>query len=228
MSRRYRSRRGIAYERRIAFPQVPTFFHVDRESLLSDGQEITLIPPNLSTQRETDVARNLFPDGVSRWGASMLDAHPPLAITLQPLLESRLARASGDDEVLLTAAGATLLRAGKDRIIEFVAEIVRLGLTPDKPSRLAAVFAYRDVQLADDFRHNENLDRAPIWRVSVPDEAVLHDGDPRHIHQAVRQHSGLLAGPPTRRQLPLVEGGPAPATGDGRLPRGLSLHHASP
>lgn len=153
-------------------------FHVDRSRRLVAGQVIELDPPQLGSDRETKVAGNLFPNGISRWGKSMLAADPPIAISIEALQNENLVVPVDSGPVLqIGQDGRDALANGRSRIIEAFAEIVRLGKAPDKPSRLAAVYAYGNEAAADDFRKDGGLSNAPIWRLSVPSAAVIHKGD---------------------------------------------------
>src|SRR5437667_373864 len=57
---------------------MPEFFHVDRDACLSEGQVLGLDRHSFSTARQRKVADELFPEGVSNWGVSMLGHDPPL------------------------------------------------------------------------------------------------------------------------------------------------------
>ena len=98
---------------------MPEFFHVDREAHLVEGQVITLGDPSLGSPRETVVAKAFFPDGISRWGASMLGSDPPLITTLEALSNFRLATSIEDGKATrIDQAGRDALADGKNRVIE--------------------------------------------------------------------------------------------------------------
>ena len=62
--------------------------------------------PDLSTPRQTAVARDLFPDGVSSWGSAMaLGEQSPLAATLETLTRYGESRVE-DDHFVCTRVGA--------------------------------------------------------------------------------------------------------------------------
>jgi hypothetical protein len=131
------------------------FFHVDGDERLIEGQQITLRRLQITDATETKTMNNLLPDGVSEWGQAMLHDAPPLVATIEALRNHGLSRpleVDGEWGAFIDQNAQAALRGGRNRIIEAMAEVVRHGVAPDKPSRLACLYAYRDLALAQRFR----------------------------------------------------------------------------
>lgn len=82
----------------------------------------------------------------------MLDSEIPLVASVESLDNLNLTRRvpiGGEMGVWLGHDAQRALRAGRTRALEAMAEFVRRGRAPDKPSRLAAVYAYRDMNAVD-------------------------------------------------------------------------------
>jgi len=158
-------------------------FHVDRDTTLAPGAVLDLRGlPALPSPSQGEMAKLLCPNGVSEWGAwALLDASDRLALTLDVLLEVQEASVLPGQGVLTSEHGARGLRRSKDRVAEAVAELVRRSVAPEAPSRLACLFGYRDPAAAQDFRANYATRGTPIWRVEIPDEAAVHEGDSRLV-----------------------------------------------
>lgn len=169
------------------------FFHVDRDGRLHEGETITLRPANVTGDCESLIINDLLPGGVSEWGQSMLDDDPPLVATVEALRNHNLARPTnlnGETGTFLNQEAQSLLRAGRTRIIEVVAEVVRQALAPQKPSRLACVYAYREQAMAEAFRAEQGMPNAPIWLVAAEPGAVMHMSDSRLL--AIPDSAGQL------------------------------------
>ena len=158
------------------------FFHVDRDRRPHEGQQITLRPVQVTGDVESKVMNNLLPEGASEWGQAMLDDASPLVATIEALRNHGLSRpiqVDGEWGAFVDQNAQAALRAGRNRIIEATAEVVRRGVAPDKPSRLACLYAYRDLAMAERFRDEQNVPDAPIWVVESERGAPVHESDSR-------------------------------------------------
>jgi hypothetical protein len=154
-------------------------YHVDCSSRLTANTVLTLgsIAPFARESRQQQVAA-LLPGSAGIWGQSiLLDTTWPLACTLEALVEKGHARFTDGGAFVVEPEGAEMLRRSKDRLVELVVELTRQIVAPDLPSRLACVYAFRDLAAAKRFRHAEAANPSPIWRVEARDDAPFHEGD---------------------------------------------------
>jgi hypothetical protein len=159
-----------------------TFFHVDRDGRLTEGQVLSLQPHGLTDPAEKQVIDSLLPKGVSTWGADMLAATPPIVLSLEALDNHQLSRPTqlgGVHGTFVGPDGRRALAVGRNRIIETIAETVRHGRDPSKPSRLACLYAYHDLDVAKRFRAEQGVPHAPIWKVHPDGSAAVHEADSR-------------------------------------------------
>src|SRR5688572_26249620 len=104
--------------------------------------------PACSTRSQQDLAAQLFPEGASVWGRwALFDATDRLALTTEVLAQEGEAQSETHGTVI-SEEGERHLRRSKDRVAEVVLELVRRMVAPDAPSRLACVYAYRELAAA--------------------------------------------------------------------------------
>jgi len=161
------------------------FFHVDRAGSLAGDAQLQPLPLR---HHDGDIGalRAMFPGGMSQWGMSMLFDDTALTLTVEALANhAGLVEWDGTD-ALLSAAGQGSLRASKDRVVELLAEAVRLLRAPRKPSRLGSLFAYESLDVAKQFRIEQSTETAPIWELLAPKGAAVHRGDSTLVGVPVR------------------------------------------
>jgi hypothetical protein len=159
------------------------FYLVDRARSLHPGLVINRSPvPTLATPDETDLARCVFPDGITRWGEDKaVLTQPSLAVTIEALAAWGYATHTPAGFVV-SADGAQVLRDGKNRLLEMIVELVRRLEFADKPSRYTSVYACLSAEAAVGFRNNYAQRSDPVWRVRA--HGSVHEADARYVDLA--------------------------------------------
>jgi hypothetical protein len=140
---------------------VERYFHVDSDETLSEGAMLSPKQiPNSLDEPVRDCFCDLFPAGVSTWGfAYLFESHE------EGLVYDELSAAehglAGEDR-------NRAIRRARNRTIELITELIRVNWAPERPSRLASVFAYSTLAVAREFRSTRCTNpSAPIWEIEA-------------------------------------------------------------
>jgi hypothetical protein len=138
------------------------YFHVDSDARLAAGDVMVprAIPDGLG-EPFRDCIDGLFPDGVGTWGFAHLFESTGEELIYDDLI--------GADHGIHGEDRDRAIRRARNRVIELIAELVRVNWAPQRPSRLSSVFAYATIRAARDFRGTCTNPNAPIWQIEAED-----------------------------------------------------------
>lgn len=137
------------------------FFHVDSDESLAAGQELKTRPiPDSINEPVRNCFTDVFPDGVSTWGfAYLFESHG------EGLVFDELSAA---EHGLEGEERTKAMRRARNRVIELIAELIRVHWAPERPSRLSSIFAYSKIEAAEEFRETRCVNAGvPIWEIEA-------------------------------------------------------------
>lgn len=143
-------------------------YHLDRNASLHEGQVLTLQSLNSCNLENSEIVRNLFPDGLSSHGIQYLKK-------AENTFDYGIIQPSGNYFAWLES-----LRSATDSLggpfSEIYCELIRRIFFPSLPSRLQCLFAVSDINEFSQWNDciGFSADK-PVFEVHVPDESPCFD-----------------------------------------------------